>query len=138
MLDIYRGGYDFRGGLVIWFGFWELSRRNSRRHPRGRAKSRAPPSRRPRASERTAVLIVFDAIDYFSGDLVVREGSSEFRTLRFGRVASSVTIFVVAWLYGLIFEKLRGGIAALGLPGGTALPVLASSGCSVDYYDSVN
>ena len=89
--------------------------------------------RHPRASERVAVLVVFDAIDYFSGDLVVGEGSSEFRTLRLGTVASSVISFVVAWVYGLIFGKLRGEIAAPGLPGGTALPVVASSGCIVDY-----
>ena len=44
-----------------------------------------------------------------------------------------VTIIVVAWLYGLVFGKFRGEIAGLGLLGGTALPVVASSGCSVDY-----
>ena len=32
--------------------------------------------------------------------------------------------FVVAWLYWLIFGKLPGEIAALGLPEGTALPVI--------------
>ena len=76
--------------------------------------------RRPRASERIAVLRILYAVDYFYGDLVVGEGSSEFRKLHSGRVASSVIIFVVAWVYGLISGKLRGEIAALGLSGGTA------------------
>ena len=96
-------------------------------------KLQAPPSRtgenpgatltdgrRPRALERVAVLGIFHAVYFFCGDVVVGAGSSELRKLRSGRVASSLIIFVVAWVYGLISGKLRGEIAALGLSGGTA------------------
>ena len=90
-------------------------------------KFQAPPSRTDTALELRRglqcwlffMLSIIFAVTY----LVFGEGSSEFRKLRSGRVASSVIIFVVAWLYGLIFGKLRGEIAALGLPGGTASPV---------------